>query len=175
MLPYLGAQNLYNRYQFEEPWDSKANKVVLANMPEVFRDPADAPGSVNSAYFVLVGRLVDANVDGPGLQTLFSSKAGVAFRQMADGPQNTLAIVEARRNIPWTKPEDLPYDPSGKLPSLGGFFQGGFGATFGDGSTGFIEEPIKDTALRAMISPADGKKGDFHFRPDRIPYGRGEK
>jgi Protein of unknown function (DUF1559) len=175
LLPYLGARNLYDRYHFDEPWDSKANKVVLANMPEVFRDPADAAGSVNSAYFVLVGRLVDANVDGPALQTLFSSKVGVAFRQVTDGTQNTLAIVEARRNIPWTKPEDIPYEPAGKLPSLGGFFQGGFCATFGDGATGFLDEPIKDAALRAMISPADGTKVDYRFRPERIPYGRGAK
>ncbi len=175
LLPYLGARNLYDRYQFDEPWDSKANKVVLANMPEVFRDPADAAASVNSAYFVLVGRLVDANVDGPGLQTIFSSKVGVAFRQVTDGTTNTLAIVEARRNFPWTKPADLPYDPTGKLPSLGGFFQGGFCATFGDSSTGFLEEPIKDASLRAMISPAAGDNADHRFRPDRIPYGRGAK
>ncbi len=74
LLPYVGAKNLYDRYQFDEPWDSKANRVVLANMPEIYRDPADAPGSVNSAYFVLVGPLVDASVDGPALQTFFSSK-----------------------------------------------------------------------------------------------------
>jgi beta-lactamase regulating signal transducer with metallopeptidase domain len=175
LLPYLGARNLYDRYQFDEPWDSKANKVVLANMPEIFRDPADAAGSVNSAYFVLVGRLVDANVDGPDLQTFFSSRVGVAFRQVVDGSQNTLAIVEARRNIPWTKPEDIPYDPTGKLPSLGGFFHGGFCATFGDSSTWFLDEPIKDAALRAMISPASGDKVDYQFHPQRIPYGRGAK
>jgi hypothetical protein len=86
-----------------------------------------------------------------------------------------LAIVEARRNFPWTKPADLPYDPTGKLPSLGGFFQGGFCATFGDSSTGFLEEPIKDASLRAMISPAAGDNADHRFRPDRIPYGRGAK
>jgi beta-lactamase regulating signal transducer with metallopeptidase domain len=172
LLPFLGARNLYNRYHFDEPWDSPANKVVLANMPEVFRDPADAAGSVNSGYFVLVGRLVDETVDGPALQTFFSSKVGVAFRQVTDGATNTIAIVEAKRDIPWTKPEDIPYDPNGTLPQLGGFFRGGFCATFGDSSTWFLEEPIKDSALKAMISPAAGDKVDYVRRPQRIPFGR---
>jgi hypothetical protein len=173
LLPYLGERKLYDHYQFDEPWDSKANKVVLANMPEVFRDPADAPDSVNSAYFVFVGRLVDDSVNGADLQTFFSSKVGVAFRQVTDGTTNTIAIVEAKRDIPWTKPEDIPYDPAGKLPQLGGFFKGGFCATFGDGSTWLIEEPIKDAALKAMISPAAGDKIDYVRRPQRVPYGRG--
>jgi hypothetical protein len=169
LLPYLGERKLYDHYQFDEPWDSKANKVVLANMPEVFRDPADAPKSVNSAYFVFVGRLVDDSVNGADLQTFFSSQVGVAFRQVTDGTTNTIAIVEAKRDIPWTKPEDIPYDPAGKLPQLGGFFKGGFCATFGDGSTRFLEEPITDSALKAMISPAAGDKIDYVFRWQNIP------
>jgi len=82
---------------------------------------------VNSAYFVLVGRLVDANVDGPALQTLFSSKVGVALRQVTDGTSNTLAIVEAKREIPWTKPEDLPFDMSVPLTGLGSHHAAGSG------------------------------------------------
>jgi hypothetical protein len=169
LLPFLGARNLYERYHFDEPWDSKANKVVLANMPEVFRDPADEPGSLNSSYFVLVGRLVEASVDGPGLQTFFSSKVGVAFRQVTDGTQNTIAVVEAKRDIPWTKPEDIAYDPAGRLPHLGGFFKRGFCVTYGDGSTRFLEEPITDAALKAMISPAARDQIDYVFRFQQIP------
>jgi hypothetical protein len=116
LLPYLKAKNVYDEYHFDEPWDSPANKDLLVNMPEVFRNPADDAVNYNSSYFVLVGRLVDETVNGPALQTMFSCKVGVAFRQVTDGTSNTLAVVEAKRDIPWTKPEDIPYDPIGKPP-----------------------------------------------------------
>ena len=34
-------QALYDQYHFDEPWDSEANKKVLAHMPDVFRSPYD--------------------------------------------------------------------------------------------------------------------------------------
>ena len=164
LLPYLKAKNLYDEYRFDEPWDSPANKVILEKMPEVFRNPADEAVNYNSAYFVLVGKLVDDTANGPALQTLFSSKLGVAFRQITDGTSNTLAVVEAKRDIPWTKPEDIPYDPSGKLPQLGGYFKEGFCLNFADGHCQFVYEPIKDADLKALISPAAGDVSNHEFR-----------
>jgi beta-lactamase regulating signal transducer with metallopeptidase domain len=172
LLPYLKARELYDEYRFDEPWDSKSNKNVMAKMPDIYRNPGDDVVSVNSAYYVLVGRLVDGNVDGPALQTFFSSKTGVAFRQVTDGVPNTIAIVEAKRDIPWTKPEDIQYDPKQPPPRLGGFFKGGFCIANGDSSARFLEEPIKDSALKAMISPAAGDRIDYVFRRQFIPFGR---
>jgi hypothetical protein len=164
LLPYLKAKDLYDEYHFDEPWDSPANKQFLEKMPDVFRNPADDSVNYNSAYFVLVGRLVDETVNGPALQTLFSCKVGVSFRQMTDGTSNIVAMVEAKRDIPWTKPEDIPYDPTGKLPQFGGYFKEGFGLNFGDSHCQFVFEPIKDAALRALISPAAGDVSDYKFR-----------
>ncbi len=164
LLPYLKAKNVYDEYHFDEPWDSPANKNVMAKMPEVFRDPADDSVNYNSSYFVLVGRLVDENVNGPGLQTLFSCKVGVAIRQITDMTANTVAMVEAKRDIPWTKPEDIPYDPAGKLPQLGGFFQEGFCVNFADGHSQFVYKPIRDSDLKALISPAAGDVSNHKFR-----------
>ena len=172
LLPYLKAKNVYDEYHYDEPWDSPANKNVMAKMPEVFRNPADDSVNFNSAYFVLVGRLVDETVNGPALETIFSCKVGVAFRQVTDGTSSTLAVVEAKRDIPWTKPEDISYDPVGKLPQLGGFFLGGFCIAHVDGSSMFLYEPIKESALKAMISPAAGDTINYKFRPQRIPFGR---
>ena len=164
LLPYLKAKSLYGEYRFDEPWDSPANKQLLEKMPEVFRNPADDSVNYNSAYFVLVGRLVDDTANGPALQTLFSCKVGVAFRQITDRTSNTVAMVEAKRDIPWTKPEDIPYDPAGKLPQLGGYFKEGYGLNFADGHCQFVFEPIKDAALKALISPAAGDVSDYQFR-----------
>jgi len=164
LLPYLGARDLYNEYHFDEPWDSKANTIVLYKMAAVYRHPADEPDSIYSSYFALVGRLVDEKAEGAAIETFFSCKTGLEIGHITDGTANTIAIVEARRKIPWTKPEDIPYDAAKKLPELGGFFKEGFGVAMGDSSSHFIDEPIKDSALRAYISPAAGDKADYRFR-----------
>jgi len=156
LLPYLGHADLYEKYKLDEPWDSEANKKVLAEVPSVFRDPGADEKSVNSAYFVLVGKLVDDDRDPAKLQTCFSSKLGVRISQITDGTSPTLAVVEAKRDIPWTKPEDIAYDPAAKLPELG-LQKGGFYAAFGDGSVRYLEfDVVKEAGIKAFISPAGG-------------------
>ena len=49
---------------------------------------------------------------------------------------NTLLVVESNLDVPWTKPEDIPYDESQPVPSFGGIHQGGCCAGLCDGSTG---------------------------------------
>lgn len=39
LLPYLGQKELYNRYKFDEPWNGPNNKMLIAEMPDVFHDP----------------------------------------------------------------------------------------------------------------------------------------
>ena len=53
ILPYIEQSELYHQYRFDEPWDSEANKLVLAKMPAVYRHPLDDPKSTNASYFVL--------------------------------------------------------------------------------------------------------------------------
>ncbi|HEV3303936.1 MAG TPA: M56 family metallopeptidase, partial [Planctomycetaceae bacterium] len=134
LLPFLDQLALYNQYRMNEPWDSENNRKVLARIPDVFRSPFDDPKSTNSGYYVLVG---------PG--TVFEGPQGVRIADIIDGTSNTLMIVEAKRNIPWTKPEDIPFDPQKPLPELGGFVQGQFRGALADGSVrGYILDKVKD-------------------------------
>ncbi len=67
-------------------------------------------------------------------------------------------IVEAKREIPWTKPEDIPYpeDRSQAPPKLGGWFKEGFLAVMGDGSVHLFKSTISKTTLQHLIERNDG-------------------
>jgi hypothetical protein len=67
-------------------------------------------------------------------------------------------VVEAADPVPWSKPEDLPFDPEKPLPKLGGEFPDLFLAAFCDGSVHVIEKKkIDDKLLRALITRNGGE------------------
>ena len=144
ILPYMEQNEIFKRYRFNEPWDSEHNKQVLEYRPIPLLSPTD-PTSTNAAYFGLVSP-----------ETLFTGKDGTKNRAITDGTSNTLLVVEAKQDIPWTKPEDIPYAHDGPLPKLGGFFPGGFHAAFADGYVRFLSAKLKPETLRHLIEKADG-------------------
>jgi len=150
LLPYLEQAPLFEQYKKDEPWDSPANKQVLAKMPAVFRDPNDPAESTVSSYYGLTGP-----------STIFFGKEGAKFVQITDGTSNTLMLVEAKREIPWTKPEDIPYDKDKPLPKLGGHYAEGFIAAVCDGSVRIIPQNVDQMVLRAFVTRDGGEVIDF--------------
>ncbi len=94
--------------------------------------------------------------DGPG--ALFNSDQGPRFESIIDGTSMTIMAVEAKTQIPWTKPEDLPFD-AGKefaagLPEIGSFGGTGFSVCFADGSVRSFERTIDPAKFKAMVTKA---------------------
>jgi hypothetical protein len=148
ILPYVEQQALYQQYKMDEPWDSDNNKKVLAQWPPVFRDPAAPGDSRETCYFALVGPA-----------TAFGSKdsKGTKFLEITDGTSNTIAIVEAKLPVPWTKPQDIDYDAEKAMPKFGGWHPGGFWVGMCDGSVRFLNNTVDQQQLRAMITKAGGE------------------
>lgn len=154
ILPFLDQRVLYDQYNFDEPWDSEHNKKLLQQMPAVFRSP-DAPAdSTSASYFALVG---------PG--TVFDDERGMDIRQIMDGTSNTILLVEAERDIPWTKPEDIPYDPKKPLPKLGEARL----VVLCDGSVGRLSETIDEKTARALITRAGGEVIQHEGNVEPVP------
>tara|TARA_R110002111_G_scaffold153375_1_gene220209 strand:- start:177154 stop:179835 length:2682 start_codon:yes stop_codon:yes gene_type:complete len=148
ILPYLDQQALYDQYHLDEPWNSQHNLKIAKTLVPAFHNPNDDKPA-NASYFVVVGK-----------NTAFGAKAGITFQEVTDGLSNTIAVVEAKRDIPWTKPEDIPYD--GKtLPKLGGFFPSGYNVGFCDGAVRFISENLDQKTLIILLIINDGKHVEF--------------
>ncbi len=151
ILPYL-EQNLFNQFKHDEPWDSPHNKALLKHMPRIYGPPGLAGGEPVGTYY-------QAFV-GTGAAFELTEKLSVA--KFRDGTHLTIMIAEASEPVPWTKPEDLPYDDKKPLPKVGGtLFKDGFHALFGDRSIQFIKSSIDEATLRRLITRSDGEVIDF--------------
>jgi beta-lactamase regulating signal transducer with metallopeptidase domain len=157
ILPYLEQDSLYKTYNFSEPWDSDNNKKLLAQMPAVYRHPnaTDVRKDIAS-YYVLTGEGGIFN-DQPATK-------GTGFEKIRDGTSNTLLLVEAKRDIPWTKPEDIPFDAQ-KPPELGGFTQGAFAIAIADGSVHTQPPKIDANFLKSIFTISGNEPVDVHPAP----------
>jgi len=157
ILPYIGQGALYNEFHHNEPWDSPHNKRLLARMPATFVLPGTKANPGQTYYRTFAGT-----------RTLFdpSSREGTALAQITDGTSNTVAVVEARESVPWTKPDaEIVVDVENvanfvkdrPISKLGGHFPGGLNALFGDGSVRFLKESINLNTLRAIMTKDGGE------------------
>ena len=76
---------------------------------------------------------------------------------ITDGTSNTIMVVEAAKGMPWTKPDDIPFDNGKLVPRLGGVFKEGFNAAMCDGSVRFIKNSISEQTLRSAVTIAGGE------------------
>ncbi len=143
LLPFIEGDELYKQFHMDEPWDSPHNFQLVSRMPYTYGPYKGKPSGEGMTYFqVFVG---------PG--AAFEAKKGLTFADFKDGTSNTFMIIEAWDPVPWTKPDDLPFDPDGPLPRLGGIMKdGSFRAAFADGSVHIIRKGTSEETIRALIT-----------------------
>jgi prepilin-type processing-associated H-X9-DG protein len=160
LLPYLGQDKLYRRFRLDEAWDSPNNQPLLAEMPPVFLMPDqtnDGTGQTFYQVFVGPGTLFDEPkpVPRPGPDGV---RLGLRFVEVTDGTANTLMVTAGRSSVPWTKPDDLPFEPNGLLPPLSDRVPGGFNVLFGDGSVRYLpHRTTPEQTIKALITRNGGE------------------
>jgi prepilin-type N-terminal cleavage/methylation domain-containing protein len=149
ILPYLEEGELYQEFRLDEPWNSEHNIQLLSRMPGSFAAPWQRRVKV-PPYHTLCRVLV-------GLGTAFDDRGGVSLPDdFPDGVANTLLFVEAGEPVPWTKPEEIAYDPTQRV-QLQGLFRDGFRACTADGQYQFISHDIDQKLLHSLITRNGGE------------------
>lgn len=155
ILPFLDQQQLYDRYDFDEPWNGPHNRQLSQLMPPFYRCPSDdiaRPGETSYA-----------TIDGPG--AAFSANRGSTLDAFKDGRSKTLGVVEAvGTGIDWLEPRDVPFSTlkAGLMPSVKGGIasrhEGICVAAFCDGHTTSLKSSISPTTLQALATRSGGEQ-----------------
>lgn len=144
ILPLLGYEKLFQQYRPAEPWDSSANKQVLAQIPPEFQSPER--GDTKTNYLVPLS-----------FDAAFGGGRRMNRATFEDGLDYTLILVEAddSQAVEWTRPEDLVVQVSAgeslrsKLGSLRG---DGFFAALASGRVCRIKPDADDKTLFALFT-----------------------
>jgi len=163
LLPYLDCRDLYDRYDFEEPWDGPTNRQLAAAMPEVYRCPADADaGPTETSYVMIVG---------PG--TISDGTSTTSLSDIKDGAATTLIVVETTASgISWLEPADLSTEEMSFRVDDGspaGIRSNHPGAAYGlaaDGSAFTLRNDQSPDLIRGLMTVAEGDSKFLETRPE---------
>ncbi|MBI3863291.1 MAG: DUF1559 domain-containing protein [Planctomycetia bacterium] len=106
LLPFLGHQDIYDAYRFDEPWNGPNNaelqEKVARELGDVLSCSSDWKNMKQAASYLAV---VGPHAAWAGGQ---SFRKGIDF---SDGPANTILVVEVNDSgIAWFEPRDLEID-----------------------------------------------------------------
>jgi len=159
ILPYLNPQNhedeLYREFDLTAAWDSPHNLALLPHMPAVygFHHRASPDPLRHHTYFqALVGK-----------GAAFEGKEGLRLADFTDGVSQTLLLVEGGEPVPWTKPEDIRYDPDLPLPKLDTIRPGMIEAAYADGHAWYHDLRNPEATIRALITRNGGEQVSLQY------------
>lgn len=152
LLPYLEERELFRQFKLNEPWDSPHNLSLLPKMPYGYCPLDGSPPlePYTTLFQVFVGK-----------GSAFEGAEGLRLKEDITRLSYTILIVEARKSVPWTKPEDIVYDEAQPLPELGGFFKGYFHVVMGDGHALAVRQETNKELVRTAINRHNGGSWPF--------------
>ena len=144
LLPFVDQNSLYEQFHRDEPWDSEHNRALVDKMPDVYRSRGIAADGDRTG-FVLFRH--------PEMYAI--NKHGPRVPDFDDGTSNTLLVLEVGPElaVPWTRPDDLSFDPKEPLAALGKLLGDGFWGGFADGAVRRIKADIRPDVFRGILTP----------------------
>lgn len=163
LLPFLDAEDVYQKYRFDEPWDGPNNRLLAKDifraktdygLLSVFNCPSETePGTVMTNYVAVVGP-----------ETCWQGTDGVKLDDIKDGASNTLLVVEvANSGIHWMEPRDLhvgqmtPMINAKAGQGISSRHPGGAQVLRADGSVWFLSEKLPTATVRGLLTVQGGE------------------
>jgi hypothetical protein len=148
ILPFIEQQALYNQFKLDEPWDGPNNSRLLALMPRVYKFPKEIGLPPDHTIYRVF--------EGP--MAAFEGRKKLRFPfDFPDGTSNTILVVEADQGVPWTKPDELPFNPNQPVTPIQGHWASTFQAALADGSVRMIDRKLSAQTLRSAITRNGGE------------------
>jgi len=149
LLHLLDQGPLYKLFHLDEPWDSKHNRPLLDKMPDVYRSRGISRAGNHTGFVLFLD---------PQMYHIHN-KRGPDIRQIRDGSSNTLFVLEVGPElaVPWTRPDDIPFDSAQPLAALGDLPKDGLWGGFADGAVRRIKPDIKPEVFRGLLTPSGGE------------------
>lgn len=149
LLPFLGEEDLYAKYRFDEPWDGPHNRKLQSQQPAVYRSALGLSREPNvTTYLGVVSR-----------RTMWPAHFPVRIEDVSDGTSNTIHLVEdINSNAVWTEPRDLRERDAlamlktGKIPGKD-LESERFYILMADGSSRFVSPYINRQLFVALLTP----------------------
>ncbi len=153
LLPYLEQDALFKQIDLTKPWDDKANKKFVEQMPEKFKIYGREPQEKGFTHFQSFTSPTALDAGSPFLVP----GRKINYRSIADGSSNTFMVVEGEEAVNWLKPGDLPYSPT-KLPKLGNPKTGKFLAAMADSQVRWLDaKKLGEPTLHGLITVDGGE------------------
>ncbi len=152
LLPFIGAQQLYDKFHLDEPWSSTHNQQLVSQMPRAYQNLVGPP---------LAAGLTCVQV--PLLEGSFwngTENRWMTFLDVHDGTSNTICYVIAPNDkaVVWTQPEDLQLKPNDVRASLFGDREK-MQIAFFDTSVHSVPADVSDETIRAWLTASGGESG----------------
>ena len=148
ILPYVEQDTLYRQFKLDEPWDGPTNKTLLDRMPAVFKMPqATKAKATETHYQAFVGK-------GAAFELIRGTRYPADF---SDGTSNTILVATAAAPVPWTKPDDMAFDPDADMTRLLAYFPDVAHAAMADGSARALSRSISRKTLAGAITRGGGE------------------
>jgi hypothetical protein len=135
------------QFKLDEPWDGPTNSRLLAAMPKVYKFPKEIGLPPDHTIYRVF--------DGPG--AAFEGQRGHVIPEFTDGTANTILVVEADQGVPWTRPDELPFDPNQPVAPIQGHWATGCLAALADGSIHTVSRGVSMQTLRSAITRNGGE------------------